>query len=378
MNSVADFLKRAAERNGFFRDRFDERNLPEDFSQICIMPFFGDYRSCVVLSTLLLHRYRQEFKGTKYFILASWPGLQGLFPYVDEYWSITDNAHLRQFYEKSVELVNKSDLSTIYTRNLNEFFRDVITVDEFSLLYNQGLTKRFFERFVDTKRFLPFVPSSTILGKDFNRDLSVKAGYKIFLHPSLFYKKWINGRSLNFPVAKEFWVELCEYLLEKGFHPVVWLNGLSHDISPDLAGKCIFIKETDVIRVLAAMRATGCVLDVFSDISRFAILARTPFVALDERCRYKNLKEYEIDDICGANFSNYIFTFSTLINGYSKSWSRDIFPTIVQRLEHILPNLNRENWPTTGESIELVNYKEKVRKLTLKKIGTHFIKVNKE
>lgn len=378
MNSVADFLKRSAERNGFFRDRFDERNLPEDFSQICIMPFFGDYRSCVVMSTLLLHRYRQEFKGTKYFILASWPGLQGLFPYVDEYWSITDNAHLKQFYEKSVELINKSDLSTIYTRNLNEFFRDVITVDEFSLLYNQGLTKRFFERFVDTKRFLPFVPSSTILGKDFNRDLSTKAGYKIFLHPSLFYKKWINGRSLNFPVAKEFWVELCNYLLEKGFYPVVWLNGLSHDISPDLAGKCIFIKETDVIRALAAMRATGCVLDVFSDISRFAILARTPFVSLDERCRYKNLKEYEIDDLCGSNFSNYIFTFSTLINGYSKSWSRDIFPTIVQRLEQILPNLNRENWPNTGESIELVNYKDKVRKLTLKKIGTHFIKVNKE
>ena len=100
MNSVVDFLKRTSERNGFNRDRFEERKIPTDFSNVCILPFFGDLRSTCILSSFLLHRYRQEVKSSRYFILASWPGFQGLFPYVDEYWSITDNAHIKNFYEK--------------------------------------------------------------------------------------------------------------------------------------------------------------------------------------------------------------------------------------------------------------------------------------
>jgi hypothetical protein len=42
LNSVADFLKRTSERNGFTRERFEERRVPNDFSNITILPFFGD------------------------------------------------------------------------------------------------------------------------------------------------------------------------------------------------------------------------------------------------------------------------------------------------------------------------------------------------
>lgn len=380
MSSVADFLKRASDRNGFYRERFEEKKLPTDHSNIIIMPFFGDLRSMCVMSMLLLHRYRMEHKNSKYFILASWPGFEGLFPYVDEYWSLTDESILHRFYEQSDGLRNKSDLSTIYIRNLNEFFRDVVDYREILPFYDLGLTAEFFKQFSTPKRFLPFVPSTSVLGKEFNKELASKGGYKVFIHPSKFAKQWHNGRSKNAMAKKDFWIQLCENLLANNYLPVIWQNFMSYDISPEFAGRCIFVGEKDAIRVLSSMRATGCVLDVFNSLSRLAIMARCPFVTVDERSRYSNLKEYEIDDLCAKNIPyEYIYTFSTIItDGGSLSWNQDIFPSILQKLETFLPILDRDTFPTTAESLDVVSYKKNVRAVKRKKIGTHFIKIPRD
>jgi hypothetical protein len=380
MSSVIDFLRRASDRNGFTRERFEDRKAPTDYSNLVVMPFFGDMRSIMVMSSLLLQRYRQEVKNSKYFILASWPGFQGLFPYVDEYWSISDQAHIKKFYEQSDGFRNKSDLTTIYIRNLNEFFREVVDYKDLSPYYQNGFTNSFFEKFGTTKRFLPFVPSSTALGKDFNRDLSMKAGYKIFIHPSIFAKQWHIGRSQNIRTKREFWTELVETLLSNNYVPVIWQNYLSYDISQEFVGRCIFIGESDVVQTLSAMRTTGCVLDVFNSISRLAILARCPFLAVDERSRYTNLKEYEIDDLCAFNIpKEYIFTFSTIISdGNAYSWNQDIFQSILKRLDVFLSNLNRDEWPSTGEVTEVVPYKNHVRNNERIKLGTKFLKITRD
>lgn len=378
--AVADFLKRAADRNGFTRERYDESKIPTDHSSLTIMPFFGDIRSMAILSSLLMQRYRQEVKNSKYFILASWPGFQGLFPYTDEYWAVNDEAQLKRFYERSEGLRNMSEMATIFTRNLNEFFRDVVTYKELDQFYRCGLTDAFFQRFNTTKRFLPFIPSSTVLGKEFNKELSVKPGYKVLFHPSIYAKQWNIGKAKNIRAKREFWVELAEKLLANNFMPVIWQNYLSYDISQELVGRCLFIGEADVVRALAAMRTTGCVLDVFNNMSRLAILARCPFLAVDERSRYSNLKEYEIDDLVGPDVpKEYIFTFSTIISdGNPYGWSQDIFPSILRKLEKFLPELSRDEWPATGESTEIVPYKEYVRTNEQKKLGTRLLKITRD
>ena len=377
MSSLNDFLKRAADRNGFRRDRYDESKVPTDFSNVCILPYFGDVRSTMILSSFILNRFREENKGSKYFILASWPGSQGLFPYVDEYWSMTDDAVLKRFYDGSDGFRNHSDLATVYTRNLNEFFRDVVNVVDLQKIYQNGFTNYFFEKYKDTKRFLPFVPSSSVLGKDFNRDLAVKAGYKVFLHPSIFAKFWHSGRSENIKVKREFYIELIRTLSSRNITPVVWQNFLSFDLTDSCFDKAIIFKEPDIIRAMAAMRATGCVLDIFNGLSRYALMARTAFTCVDERTRYNSTKEHEIDDLCGGSIpKQYIFTFSTILTeGTLANWNADVFPSIVNRLENFMPNLNRDEWPSTAESHELVAYDKLVRIQKPKKFGTRFIKV---
>lgn len=377
MTVVADFLKRAADRNGFRRDRFDEGQIPTDFANVCIVPCFSDSRSMVILSSLLLNRYRTENKGSKYFVVASWPGYQGLFPYADEYWSLTDEAVLKRFYEGSEALRNKTDLAVVYNRNLNEFFRDVVDINDIQKLYRYGLTNHFFERYREIKRFIPFVPSASILGRDFNRELAVRSGYKVFLHPSIYIKFWHHGISENVRANVDFYVKFVEAMVERNITPVIWQNFNSYDISSQVGDKAIFFREPDVIRALAAMRATGCVLDIFNGLSRYALLARTPFLSMDERVRYNGTKESEIDDLLGVGIpKQYIFSFSTLLTtGTPFHWRLDAFPSICNRLDKFLPELNRDEWPPTAEQNDIVSYDKLVRVHKQKKLGTRFIKV---
>jgi hypothetical protein len=379
MHSVVDFLKRSADRNGFIRERFEESKIPNDFSNITIFPFFGDIRSLVVLSSFLLHRYRNENKSSKYFILASWPGFQSLFPYVDEYWAVSDYAHIKSFYESSQDFLNKSNLNTIYLRNFNEFFRDVVDCKEFNQFYDNGFTNKFFDQYKDTKRFLPFVPSTAILGKEFNRDLATLPGYKVFLHPSFYAKQWYLGRSKNLPIKKEFWINLVDFLLSNKITPVIWTNYLSYDISQDFVGKCVFLKENDISRVLSAIRATGFALDVFNGISMLSLMARCPYLQIDERSKFFSQKQNEVEDLFPALTKDHIFTFSTIISdGNPFNWRQDILKSINSKLNKMLPELDRDVLPSTLESIDLISYNKNIRKSKSKKLGIRFLHIPKD
>lgn len=378
MSAVVEFLKKTSSRNGFLRERYEEKNIPTDFSNLTVFMFFGDYRSLFVLSSLLLPVYKEKYKSSKYFILCSWPGFQGLFPYVDEYWSFQDESQIKKLYEASEGFKNKSDLNTIYFRNLNEFFRDVNDQKALKSYYDDGLKRTYVGNKI--QRFLPFVPSSSILGKEFNRQLTIRSGYKVFLAPFVYCKQWGNGYAKNVKVKREFWTELIDNFLKNNFVPVVWQNSLTYDLSQDYLDKCLFVNDVDINKILSTMRATGCVLDVFNNISRLAIAARCPFLAVDERSRYNNLKEYEIDDICAEKLpKQYIFSFSAILtDGYPQNWNQDIIPNIMKRLEEFIPSLDRDQWPTTGESLDIVNYEDAIREIKKKKFGTKLLKINRD
>jgi len=187
------------------------------------------------------------------------------------------------------------------------------------------------------------------------------------------------GKAQNVRAKKEFWTELVEKLLANNYVPVIWQNYLSYDISQEFVGRCIFTSEKDIVQVLAAIRATGCVLDVFNSLSRVAILARCPFLCVDERVRYSNQKENEIDDLCGLRVPReYIYTFSTIVtDGNPHSWSHDILQSILYKLDNFMPKLDRDTWPSTGETTEVVSYKKLVTATDVKKLGTRFLRISR-
>jgi hypothetical protein len=375
MFDTASIIKRAVDKGGFQRIRFHEKNIPTSFSDVSVMSFFGDMRSTFILSSLLLRRYREEVKGSKYFILLSWPGYESLFPYVDEYWTIDEQSAIA-LWNEAKGFSNQSNMDVLCKKHLNHFFDDRIDSEVFKQYYDQGLLKEFFDRFKHINCYLPGVPSAVSAGPDINRALAQRPGLKVFVYPTKTMFGWGYGKERTLRVTKEFWLELCKQLVDRGFCPVVYRDAYAYDLSVELTTECVHFRELDLAKVLSVMRATGCVLDVFSDISRLAIAARCPFVEVVERQRYDKIKEYEIDDLCALYLpKEYIFSFSTIIEGQDRNvWKSNLYDLIIARLNNFLPSLDRNSWPSTTEFYDLVLY-ETVRKYKSKKLGTRFVKV---
>lgn len=374
------FLKNAADKCGFERVRYDSNNVPTsiDPDNVCVLFLFGDMRSMSIASSLIVKRFREELKSSKYFIFCSWPGYENLFPYVDEYWSISEKSVMKSMYRQTDGMRNNSDLCVRYERNLNHFFVDCSSYKDLQKFYNRGIKQGFFDAFKNVKKYFPAISSAAILGNQFIRDMGKSQGFKVFIYPNSIARHWKNGRINYVDVDKNFWIGLVENLLVKGYQPVVYLDKYTHDISGDFLDKCLYINDGDISHILAAMRHVGLVVDFYSGISRLSIIARCPFVAFDERSRYSNCKEFEIDDLMADDIPReYIFGFPTILGHRDNtSWKVNVFDALTNRLDKFLPDLNRDNWPSTAEIEEIVPYK-KVRELKNKRFGSRFIKIPK-
>lgn len=381
MLDTISILKKAADKAGFNRVRFEDQQVPTSIANICIMTLFGDMRSTFVASSILLRRYREEQKGSKYFILCGWPGYENMFPYVDEYWSIKlDEAAIQKVWSESDGLANNSIILMDCERHLNYFFEERLNWEELNRYYRNGLQQEFFDKFRHVKVYLPTIPSSVVLKESFLREVIRNPLLKVFLYPSLFVNGWRNGKVRKVKASKGFWLHLIDKLVSKGIYPVVYKDSFAHDLSADVEqGKCYFLSEGNISLVMSAMRATGCVLDVFQGLSRLAIAARSPFLMCEERAKYNGLKEYEIDDLCIKKLpKEYIFGFSTILEHEDKlAWDANLFDNIVVRLNSMLPKLDRDAWPSTNETYEIISY-ENVRKIKTKKLGTRLFRVTQD
>ena len=124
--NLAGILKKAADKCGFNRTRWTQQDIPTSIDNVTVLAFFGDIRSMFVLSSLLLKRYREEVKGSRYFVLCTWPGYETLFPYVNEYWAIRDNNLLKPCYAETSSFSNESTIALNFRKNLNHWLNDVI------------------------------------------------------------------------------------------------------------------------------------------------------------------------------------------------------------------------------------------------------------
>jgi hypothetical protein len=377
---VPALLKRTADKIGFDRGSYLEKNIPNNVSDITVFLFLGDIRSSFILSSLLIKRYREEIKGSKYFIICTWPGFNDLFPFANEVWTIREESILKNLYATSHRFENHSELLLDYRRSLNWVFEDVQDASVLKDYYDDGINQLFWDVFKFSKRTLLNIPSATILGEAFNRELIKRPGYKVMVYPSIWARSWKHGLLQYIKTDKMFWFGLIERLLLEGITPVVYNNAWTHDVSPEFTDRCIYFSDKSVLKVMGAMRAVGCVIDVFSGIDRWAIEARAPFISVDERARYNGQKEMEIDGICCEETlpRKYIFLFPTIIDcGDKNAWKSNIYDAIISKLLLFLPSLDRTTWPSMTEKTETVLY-EKVSQRKMKKLGVKFIKLNKE
>jgi len=374
MNSISEFIKRSAEQCGFERNDYVEKNMPTSFNNIVVVPFFGDIKSTFVMSSFLMNQYK-KLKSDKYLIICSWPGHKDLYPYADEFWHPKDLSSITNLTVHAEHMKNTSDLASQYQRNLITRFENVILKDDLQKYFNNGFQPEYFNQFKDIKRYFPSIPSASKINSVFMNDLTKHSGQKVVIFPSTRIRSWQKGKNSLVPPLKDFWIYLTQRLLDAGITPVIYQNNFTYDLSRDFADKCVYLVSKDILEVLSCMRQVGCVLDMHNAVSRLAIAARCPFVCVDERIRFIEEKEYEIDDLCCQKIpKQYIFSFSSfLITGDKSYWGDSIIDNVIVRLQNFLPTLDRDEWPSTSESEETVSYNS-VRERKVKRLGTKFIR----
>ena len=375
---VKEYLDLAAQRNGYIRQSYEDRKVPGEFDDVCVMPLFGDLRHTFIASSLLLRRYREEAKGSKYFILISWPGHRTLFPYVDEFWSPGDMDLCKKLWTGTDRFSNRSDSYAVRITSIYESFREVVKPEVLNEYHNNGIQQAFWDRFKHVKTWLPQVSSQAVLGKDFSRELANKAGFKVVIVPTTTVESWRLGRVAHVSVPRDFWVQLVKHLKQHNFVPVVVRSFQTYDLSQDTHDDAVHLADPDVAKLLAVIRLSGCVLDVFNGTSRLAIAARTPYLCCDERSRYFSTHDYEVDDLCGRGIPrDYIYTFSSICQMPSSYWEHTFFNHVTMKLQEFLPSLDRDKWPTTNETYQITPY-ETVRKIKRRKLGTKLLKIIKD
>jgi len=374
MSQVNEFIKRAAIRSGFRREFFMEKNVPTALSNLMVVPFYGDIRSTFNLSSLLLKQYKEKNKDL-YVIMCSWPGFHDLFPYVDEYWTLEDESSAKTLALEANNLYNTSGLASEINRGLLEV-SNILSSNELRAWHNEGFTRKYWEDFKEVKRYLPEVPSSSKLSPQFISEMERKPGKKIVVFPVTKMATWHRGQTVYMPVLRSFWDALIEMLLAEGYMPVVYQNWYTYDMSREFTDRCVYLVPRNVSDTIAAMRHVGLVLDVHSGISRLAIAARTPFIAVDERLRFLESGDYEVDDLCCQTPRKYIFSFSTmLMTGGPSEWKDSLLDNILVTLKEFNPT-DSGNWGATHESYDSVSY-DKVRERKAKRRGVTFISSSK-
>ena len=374
MTQVNEFIKRAAIRSGFRREFFMEKNIPTSLSNLMVVPFYGDIRSTFNLSSLLLRQYKESNKDL-YVIMCSWPGFHDLFPYVDEYWTLDDESTAKTLAMDANNLYNGSGLASEINRGLLEV-SNILSSKDLKAWHNEGFTKKYWDDFKEIKRYFPEVPSSSKLSPSFLNEMNRKQGRKIVVFPVTKMATWHRGQTVYMPVLRSFWDTLIEMLLSEGFMPVVYQNWFTYDMSREFTDRCVYLVPRNVSDVLAAMRHVGLVLDIHSGVSRLAIAARTPFVAVDERLRFIESGDYEVDDLCCEMPRKYIFSFSTmLMSGGPSEWKDSLLDNISMTLKSFNPT-DGGNWGATNETYQSVSY-DKVRDRKAKRRGVTFISSSK-
>lgn len=381
MFQTAEILKRAAEKIGLKRLKYVEKNIPTSIENIVVVPFFGDVRSSFILSNLLLKRIKDESKSSKYLILISWPDKAGLYPYVDEYWT-ADDISLDKLVDKTNSFDNDSPIYNVMIRELNHWFYDLILPKDLKKYYDNGITQDFLNTFKVVKTYFQSVPSVASMGIDFAKRISEKE-LKVFIYPTKDVFTWKFNGLHKIRSDKDFWIYLVKRLVDNKFYPIVYKDVFCYDLSVDLVdnidqSKWYQINNEDILKIFGVMRSC-CALDIFNSTSRYAIGARSPFICFDERNKFKNIKDYEINDLFASSIPNeYIYGFANVLESSSTSqWDVNVINVILSKLNKFVTNINKDLLPSAIESEEIVLY-ENVRKYKTKKLGSKFIKIERD
>lgn len=348
---TSHFLQRAADKLGYNREFFVEKDIPKDTSDIRVLVCLWDIKSLSIFSSLIFNHLSKN--SGKYTIIVSWPGFKALFPNVNEFWSLKSLSEYRVLALGAGDGRNTSEAILPLVRGLNYYFEDV---QEEAILdyFDNGFTERYFREFKNIYKFLPNIQS---LNSQFQSQINSKKNC-VILFPCIKINLWRAKVLEKIDIPKDFWLYLCKRLLEEGYTPFLYQNQFTYDLSPELTDQCLYMGAEKLEQILSIFNQVGLVIDIFSGISKLASIARCAAIVVDQHLRYVEQKDYQFDLFIQPSQVKNIYSFPlTASQGDEESWRVGFVDNLLNNLKQ-MDNLNDVKFLDTNtieEEIQLSN-----------------------
>lgn len=371
---IAEILQSAVARGNFHREKFDSKKIPDNMQKIFVIPFFGDIPHLLVFANYIFPLLKKDLNvSDKYIIIVTWKGFAKFFSSADEVWCLQSVENIDRFYEKSDGFNNKFDSINVVFRSLNEYFRNVLDPVKFSNSFHFGFKKDNIKN-KNVEIIKNNLPNINYLNQNVINEINNLGEKKVFLIPFKFIKKWINGRTLNYKIYPEFYINVINSLHKKGIKCVVLKNYLTYDFSKEFVdnNNVMFVQEDDWFLTMSYMMATGIYVDLFSGLNCLSIYCGCPSVTVTERNSYiaGNLEEIEL---CMNNqiIDKKLFSFFELNYNF---FDKKLFfiDKLVCQIEEASANRINENSLRYNIDLNAVTIKKN------KKLQPRFIGLNKK
>ncbi len=305
VNEINDLLDNAASKCGFAREKFSQRAVPTEFQKIHVIVSYGEFDHIFVFNNLILPylRSKTQYKD-KYIIFVTWSGFSNLISNVDEVWALKNQEMNERLYEKAEGHKNYSDAYTIIIRNLNEYFRNVIKVENFQNMFNHGHNFSFHKEDMNITINKNLSGNINYLNKSVLEDINkLDEAKRYFIIPFKYVRILINGKINYYKLTSNFWQNIIGRMTKKGFPVVLLKNCFTHDLSSyfvDCKEVCM-IHENNWNNVIGYIKQTNMFIDFFGGLSCFAQYGDCPNITLVDRSFYNQMNLYQIEDIISAN-----------------------------------------------------------------------------
>lgn len=368
-----DFLNRAASSAGLRRVRYDSQKQTTDPYNSIVLPLFCDRRYLYVASTLLGGLLREKRYGSRYFIIATYPGMADIFPFADEVWEPSRPGSASPILNQVEGFGENSPHVNSLIRSLNRFM-ETIDPSDLREFYDDGIKRKFLEDFGPLERSLPDVPSAMLLGENIARKIK-SSQQSVAVIPSKYGFTWERGKSRKLVVSSAFYNSWVERLLKEGYNPIIIQFPECHDISGNHEN-LLYFKEPIAKEALAVLRSAGILVDFFGDVKFMGYLARCGVVSFEERSRFSRLREFELIQSTVPDLpKEYCYNFSyTVETGESQSWNNNFFDLAIRRIKKIEKRIFRDEFPPATQLREEIDYRRIVRE-KIRKLGTRLIQI---
>jgi hypothetical protein len=348
MLDLDNYILNYVEKTNFERYKISDKKIT-DLKNVRIFLTYGDLDSVIVFSNIVYPKIKDS---DMYNIFISWKNIRCFVNDADEFWCLSDENTIKNLYNKTDGLDNKSDGIYGLLRSLKETFVHVDTPTEVSNWYKHYLTEEFKTKYSECSYKHPEITPPYYLNQDLVKKIKNMEKPKVVFIPFLYNYHWQNN--IKMPVRKyELVVSKMAKSLSSLYDLILIQNEFTFDLSTYFKkDEVVIVKEHDFSKILTLISMGDIYFDFFSNSYLLGFLAKQRMYIVFDKQSLFQFKKYEDIEIFGRSKNYFTFPSFFAFPSFEDDMIETFVNTVASRIQFAY-NARVEEFPEMNVSVNL-------------------------